>query len=100
MMALIAPFFPYVIGGFGLLAGVIATLFARKSVQTAKAQATAVAAAAQVHEAQAQTAEAQANQAAAQTGAAAVQARTEIDNTVAAKPTDEVRNDLQSWTRS
>jgi cysteinyl-tRNA synthetase len=99
MMALIAPLFPYIIGGLGLLAGVIATLFARKTSQTAKAQATAVAATAQVQEAQAQSAEAQANQAAAQTGAAAVQTRTEIDNTIAAKPADEVRNALQNWTR-
>jgi hypothetical protein len=99
MMALIAPFLPYILAAFGVLAGLLGVAWGRKTTQTAKAQATAVAATAQVHEAQAQTAEAQANQAAAQTSAAAVQARTEIDNTVAAKPTDEVRNDLQSWTK-
>jgi type II secretory pathway pseudopilin PulG len=99
MMALIEPFLPYILVALSLIGGAFGVAWGRKTAQTAKAQATAAEATAQVHEAQAQTAEAQANQAAAQTGAAAVAARTEIDNAIAAKPADEVRNDLKNWTR-
>ena len=99
MMALIAPFLPYIVGALGLIGGLIATLFAHKTTQTAKAQADTAKAQAVAQVSVERTAEAQANQAAAQTGAAAVAARTDIDNDVAAKPTDEVRNDLQNWTR-
>jgi hypothetical protein len=96
---MIAPFIPYIVAALALIASALGIAWGRKTAQTAKAQSMAAAATAQVHEAQAQTAEAQANQAAAQTGAAAVAERTEIDNAIAAKPADEVRNDLKNWTR-
>lgn len=99
MMALITPFLPYIIAGFGALAGLLGLAWGRKTAQTAQAQADTAKAQAAAQVSVEQTAEAQANQAAAQTGAAAVTARTEVDNTVAAKPADEVRNELQSWTR-
>lgn len=99
MLALIAPFLPYILAALGLIGGAFGVAWGRKTSQTSKAQADTAKAQAVAQVSVEQTAEAQANQVAAQTGAAAVQARTEIDNTVAAKPTDEVRNELQSWTK-
>lgn len=99
MMALIAPFIPYILAALGVIGGVFGIAWGHKTETTAKAQAETAKAQAVAQVSTEQTAEAQANQAAAQTGAAAVAARTEIDNAVAAKPADEVRNDLQNWTR-
>lgn len=99
MLTLIGPFLPYILGALGVIGGVIATLFARKTVQTATAQADAAKAQAGQQVAAQQIAETQANADAQKAGSDAAAARTEIDNTVAAKPTDEVRNELQDWTR-
>lgn len=100
MMALLTPFLPYILAALGLVGGAFGIAWGRKSTTTAKAQTAAAQSDAVAQVRTEQTAEAQANAAAAQTGAAAVAARTEIDNTVTAKPADEVRNDLQNWTRS
>jgi xanthosine utilization system XapX-like protein len=100
MMALITPFLPYIVGALGLIGGLLGIAWGHKTTQTAKAQVDTAKAQAVAQVSVERTAEAQANQAAAQSGAAAVAARTEVDNTVATKPTDEVRNDLQNWTRS
>lgn len=99
MTALIASFWPYIFGALGAIAAVIATLFAHKTVQTAQAQAEAAKAQAGQQVAVQQTAEAQANADAQKAGSDAVAERSAIDNAVAAKPADEVRNELQNWTR-
>jgi xanthosine utilization system XapX-like protein len=98
-MTLIAPFLPYIVGLCGVLLGLFGVAWGHKTTQTAKAQVSAAQAGAVAQVQTEQSAEAQANQAAAQTGAAAVAARAEIDNAVAAKPADEVRNELENWTR-
>lgn len=100
MMALIAPFLPYILAALGLLGGVFGVAWGRKTATTANAQASAAKSDAVAQVRTEQVAEAQANQAAAQTGAAAVAARTEVDNAVAAQPAAEVKNELQAWTRN
>lgn len=100
MLTLLAPLLPYLLGALGLIGGAFGIVWGRKSSQTAKAQVSAAQAGATAEVQTEQTAEAQANAAAAQTGAAAVAARTDADNAVAAKPADEVRNELENWTRS
>jgi hypothetical protein len=93
-------FLPYIIGAVGAICALIATLFARKTIQTATAQADAAKAQAGQQVAVQQVAETQANADAQKAGSDAAAARTDIDNTLAAKPTDEVRNELlQDWTR-
>lgn len=99
MMTIIAAVWPYILGGLGVLAGVLGVAWGRKTTQTAKAQVDTAKAQAGQQVAVQQAAEAEANQTAAQAGADAVQSRTDIDNAVAAKPADEVRNELQSWTK-
>lgn len=99
MAALLAPFLPYIIAALGIAGGLVATVFAHKTVQTTKAQAgQAKAEAAQQVSAQ-QIAETQANADAQKAGSDAAKARTDIDNDVAAKPAEEVHNELQNWTR-
>lgn len=99
MITLLASVWPYLLAALSIVGGLTAALFARKTVQTAKAQVSAAQSDAVAQVKTAQTSEAQANEAAAQTGAAAVAARTEIENAVAAKPATEVRNELQDWTK-
>lgn len=99
-MALIAPFLPYILAALGVIGGIFGVAWGRKSAQTASAQADAAKAQASQQVAVQQIAEAQANADAQKAGSDAASSRTNIDNDVAAKPTDEVRNDLQSWTRS
>lgn len=99
MMALIAPFLPYILAALGVIGGVFGVAWGRKTSQTSAAKVAAAKSDATAQIATQQAAEAEANQTAAQSGAAAVQTRTEIDNTVAAKPADEVRNELQDWTK-
>lgn len=65
----------------------------------AEAQVSIDAANAQASVAKQQTAEAQADAQAAQEGAAATLNRAEIDNAIAAKSNEEVRNELANWTR-
>jgi hypothetical protein len=96
---IIGAIWPYLLAGAGLLAGVVATMFARKTTQTAKAQVSAAQAGATAEVRTEQVAEAQANSTAAQAGATAVQARTDTDTTVAAKPAGEVKNELDAWTK-
>ncbi len=99
MMTLIAPFLPYILAALGLIGGAFGIAWGRKSAQTASAQVDAAKAQASQQVAVQQVAEAQANAAAQKAGSDAAAARTQIDNAVAAQPTDEVRNELQDWTR-
>lgn len=99
MMALITPFLPYLLGALGLIGGLLGVAWGHKSTQTAKAQVSAAQSDAMAQVKTEQTAEAQANADAQKAGSDAATARTAIDNAVAAKPTDEVRNELQNWTR-
>lgn len=96
---LIGAIWPYLLTGAGLLAGVVATMFAHKTTQAAKAQVSAAKSDAVAQVRTEQVVEAQANATAAQAGAAATQARTDVDNTVAAKPASEVKDELQNWTK-
>lgn len=96
---IIGAIWPYLLAGAGLLAGVVATMFARKTTQAAKAQVTAAKSDAVAQVRTEQVAEAQANTTAAQSGAAATQTRTAVDNTVAAQPASEVKDELQNWTK-
>jgi hypothetical protein len=99
MMTLLAPFLPYIVAALGVLGGIVATMFARKTTQTANAQAAAAKSDAVAQVRTERVAEAQANADAQKAGSDAAAARTAVDNAVAAKPADEVRNDLQNWTR-
>jgi hypothetical protein len=99
MMALIAPFLPYIVAALGLLASAFGIAWGRKTAQTAKAQADAAKSDAVAQVRTQQVAEAQANADAQKAGSDAAAARTAVDNAVAAKPADEVRNDLKNWTR-
>lgn len=99
MIAILAATWPYILAAFGALAGLLGVAWGRKTTQTATAQVAAAKSDAAAQVSGQQAAEAQANETAAQTGAAAVQARTDIDNAVAAKPADEVRNELSNWTK-
>jgi hypothetical protein len=99
MMTLLAPFLPYILAALGVIGGFIGVAWGNKTAKTAQAQVSAAQSDAVAQVSTERTAEAQANQAAAQTGAAAAAARTAVDNAVAAKPADEVRNELQNWTR-
>lgn len=89
----------WIIGALGVAGGVLFGWAKGKAADTKTAQAGAQVAVAQQQTADAANAEAQANAAASQAGAAAVKVRTGIDNTVAAKSADEVRNELANWTR-
>jgi hypothetical protein len=100
MMALITPFLPYILAALGVIGGLFGIAWGNKTAKTAQAQADTAKAQAVAQVSVEQTAEAQANQAAAQTGAAAVAARTDVENTVAAQPAAEVKNELQAWTRN
>jgi hypothetical protein len=86
---------PLVLGALGILFG----LFRHQQAKTATAQADAVKAQAGQQVAAQQVAETQANADAQKAGSDAAAVRTDIDNTIAAQPTDEVRNELQDWTR-
>lgn len=99
MMTILATVWPYILAGLGVLAGLLGVAWGRKTTQTAQAQATAAKAQAAQQVAVQQIAEAEANQTAAQAGAVAAQSRNDIDNAVAAKSADEVRNELQNWTK-
>lgn len=100
MLALLAPFLPYILAALGVVGGAFGIAWGRKTSQTSAAQADAAKAQASAQVSIEQTAEAQANAAAAQTGATAVQARTDIDTAVAAKPAAEVKDELSAWTRN
>jgi hypothetical protein len=86
---------PWLLGALGLAFG----LFRHQQAKTATAQADAAKAQAGQQVAVQQVAEAQANADAQKAGSDAAAARTAVDNAVAAKPADEVRNELQNWTR-
>ena len=86
---------PLVLGVLGILFG----LFRHQQAKVATAQADAAKAQAGQQVAAQQVAETQANADAQKAGSDAAAARTDIDNTIAAQPTDEVRNELQDWTR-
>lgn len=99
MTAIIASIWPYVISGLVALSGVVFGLFRHQQAKVATAQADAVKAQAGQQIAAQQVAETQANADAQKAGSDATAARVAIDNAVAAKPVDEVRNELQNWTR-
>lgn len=99
MMALLAPFLPYILAGLGVIAGLLGIAWGHKTTQTAKAQADAAKADAVAQVRTEQVAEAQANTDAQKAGSTATATRTGIDNTIASQPADEVRNELQDWTR-
>ncbi len=80
-------------------AGVLFGLFRHQQARVATAQASEVKAQAGQQVAAQQVAETQANADAQKAGSDAAAARTDVDNAIAAKPTDEVRNELQDWTR-
>ncbi|WP_244119057.1 hypothetical protein [Burkholderia gladioli] len=103
-MTLIATFIAAHAGTLlGLLAGAVGVIFGLFRHQQAKATTAAAdqkVAEAQTQVAQQQTADAQANATAAQAGGDAAAARTQIDSDVAAKPAQEVKDELQNdWTR-
>ncbi|PQV51875.1 hypothetical protein [Paraburkholderia sp. BL21I4N1] len=99
MLALLAPFLPYILAALGIIGGAFGIAWGRKTTQTAAAQADAAKAQAGQQVAVQQTAEAQANADAQKAAGDAAAERTAIDNAVAAKPADEVRNELSNWTR-
>lgn len=99
MAALLAPFMPYILAAIGLIGGAFGVAWGRKSAQTAKAQAGQAVAQAQQQVSTERTAEAQANAEAQKAGGDAAAARVDIENQIAAQPKDEVRNELQNWTR-
>jgi uncharacterized protein YpuA (DUF1002 family) len=100
MIAILASIWPYLASGTVALAGVVFGMFRSQQAKAATAQADAAKAQAGQQVADQQVAETQANADAQKAGSDAAAARTDIDNAVAAKPADEVRNDLQNWTRS
>lgn len=97
--ALIGSAWPFLVAGGGALIAIVATIFARKSVQTSRAQVAAAQSDAKAQVTTEQVAESQANATAAQAGGAAVKTRIDVENAVAAKPAGEVKNELDSWTR-
>jgi hypothetical protein len=99
MMTLIAPFLPYIVAALGLIASAFGIAWGRKTAQTAKAQVDAAKADAVAQVRTEQVAEAQANADAQKAGGDAAAARAEIENTIAAKPSVEVRNELKNWTK-
>lgn len=99
MTAIIASIWPYLLSGAVALGGVVFGMFRHQQAKTATAQADAAKAQAGQQVAAQQVAETQANADAQKAGSDAAAARTDIDNAVAAQPTDEVRNELQDWTR-
>ncbi|RAS11262.1 hypothetical protein [Cupriavidus alkaliphilus] len=94
-LAILSDFWPFLLAAPGVVFGWIRHLQARAA--TADAKATAARAERQV--AQQRESEAKANADAQQAGADATAARVGIENDVAAKPPDEVRNELDRWTR-
>jgi len=97
----------FITAHLGALLGVLGTvgaslwaLFERKSAQTTTAQAAASVAQAQEQVAQIKTSDAQANEAAQKAGSDAAAARVQIDADTAAESPQEVRNELQDWTRN
>jgi hypothetical protein len=100
MMTILASIWPYLLSAAVALGGVVFGAFRHQQAKVATAEADAVKAQAGQQVAAQQVAETQANAEAQKAGSDAAAARTEIDNAVAAKPVDEVRNDLQNWTRS
>lgn len=99
MAALLAPFLPYILAAIGLIGGAFGIAWGRKTSQTAEAQADAAKSDAAAQVRTEQVAEAQANADAQKASSDATKARTEIDNQVAAQPKQEVRDELQNWTR-
>lgn len=100
ILSLLGKLWPFIAGGAIAAVGLIVGWAKTKSAATKSAQADAAVAGAKQQVADAANAEAQANAAAQQAGSKAAAARSEIDNSVATKPADEVRNDLAKWTRS
>lgn len=87
---------PWILGALGIAFG----LFRHQQAKTATAQANEAKAQAGQQIAAQQVAETQANADAQKAGSDAAKARTDIDNDVAAKPANEVKSELQNWTRS
>lgn len=81
------------------LAGAIFGAFRHQQAKTAAAQANQKVAQAQQQVSEQRAAEAQANEAAQKAGSDAATARTDIENQIATQPKDEVRNELDKWTR-
>lgn len=94
-LAILAQIWPFLLAA----AGVVFGLFRHKQAQTSEAQARQKEAEAAQQIAQQRQAEAQANADAQKAGSDATAARTDIDNQVSAKPTDEIRHELDAWTR-
>lgn len=100
MITILASIWPYILSGAVALGGVVFGMFRHQQAKVATAQADAVKAQAGQQVAVQQIAETQANADAQKAGSDAANARTDIDNDVAAKPAKEVRNELQNWTRN
>lgn len=96
---LIGVIWPYLLAAGGVIVGAVVAWGGVKTAQTAKAKAAAAKSDAVAQVRTEQVVEAQANTTAAQAGAVATQARTDVDNTVAAKPAAEVKNELDAWTK-
>lgn len=99
MIAILAAIWPYLLSGAVALGGIVFGMFRVQQAKTSTAQADAIKAQAGQQIAAQQIAETQANADAQKAGSDSAAGRTDIDNAVAAKPADEVRNDLQNWTR-
>lgn len=81
------------------LAGIVFGAFRHQQAKTITAQAGQKVAEAQQQVSAEQAAEARANADAQKSGSDAAAARSGIENQLAAQPADEVRNELQDWTR-
>jgi len=99
MIAILSSIWPYVLSGVVALGGVVFGLFRHQQAKVATAQADAVKAQAAQQVAAQQVAETQANADAQKAGSDAAATRAAVDNAVAAQPANEVRHDLQNWTR-
>ena len=94
-LAILSDIWPFLLAAAGVVFGWIRHLQARAAAADAKATA----ARAEQQLAHQKEAEAHANADAQKAGSDAATARVDIDNQVAAKQPDEVRNELDRWTR-